>query len=640
MLSTARRVAALVDQGMDCKGLPHLPGTVLLFLLCRPGPCVKQKGYPHPPRMHNLRLFSRCTGLPEEVTRCLYQDLGTSADPLRASMFPLWVSSGSDPLDEGGYDSLHYYYYYLILNRVLLHVSRDAVDGSLRVTDTGTVFASAVISADLVPFGEGSLAHDGAVSNLEGPLDDDNDARHHHGDRYPGGRVASSSSTAVVVCSDGQIFTVGLPLLHTHGHRINGPPSPQVTLQGAMASGCILASSWNPNRSCLVIVEPSPTESTPTISLFDSTLCPIVENVGVVVSPEVVSKLGHKPVNVGWGRKETQFHGQGNRDKALEKKEIDEGIPDGDDGGVGVVWKEDGRFFAVNVAVKATRGSKDGPQGVVAADEGAPPLQVQRKVFVYEGTGQLYSISEPFEGLLNGTIAWNKDLIAVCQQTGGSLHASPRWWCSFVERNGLRHGEFEIPSAASKFQWLDPSTMLIRFRDASAALYTVGNYHWYLKQFWPGQVCDCAVLSGREHSDDLQLVTLTRSPKEGGENQTQAPPGFSLTHSFVRKQVTQAASVVAVIDGPKLLVTPFQHSSIPPPMAHFEIEFQGAINEVTELKGVQGNEYQIEVVLANGARERLCVDVFDGFVKHRESVEDCKAGVEAGKDTTITIQVP
>jgi elongator complex protein 1 len=67
----------------------------------------------------------------------------------------------------------------------------------------------------------------------------------------------------------------------------------------------------------------------------------------------------------------------------------------------------------------------------------------------------------------------------------------------FFERNGLRHGEFTLPFAQREMHivelawscdsavlavWLQPLDPARARNEAIVQLYTVGNYHWYLKQ--------------------------------------------------------------------------------------------------------------------------------------------------------------
>ena len=60
-------------------------------------------------------------------------------------------------------------------------------------------------------------------------------------------------------------------------------------------------------------------------------------------------------MSVGWGSKETQFHGSEGKD-ARSKKKIESTLADWDDKESRVVWRADGLFFAIN-AVEPSLGS-------------------------------------------------------------------------------------------------------------------------------------------------------------------------------------------------------------------------------------------------------------------------------------------
>lgn len=55
-----------------------------------------------------------------------------------------------------------------------------------------------------------------------------------------------------------------------------------------------------------------------------------------------------KFVNVGWGKKETQFHGSLGKAEAVRAPEEVGTVGRHDDAKVRVVWREDGQFFAVS----------------------------------------------------------------------------------------------------------------------------------------------------------------------------------------------------------------------------------------------------------------------------------------------------
>ena len=55
------------------------------------------------------------------------------------------------------------------------------------------------------------------------------------------------------------------------------------------------------------------------------------------------------PVNVGWGKKETQFHGSAGKEAAKESKcSKNKGLSKNDDGKIRISWRGDGNFFVVS----------------------------------------------------------------------------------------------------------------------------------------------------------------------------------------------------------------------------------------------------------------------------------------------------
>lgn len=54
-----------------------------------------------------------------------------------------------------------------------------------------------------------------------------------------------------------------------------------------------------------------------------------------------------KFVSVGWGSKETQFHGSEGK-QARGKRDIAQSLAEWDDSRARIVWRADGLFFAIN----------------------------------------------------------------------------------------------------------------------------------------------------------------------------------------------------------------------------------------------------------------------------------------------------
>ena len=174
-----------------------------------------------------------------------------------------------------------------------------------------------------------------------------------------------------------------------------------------------------------------------------------------------------KHVSVGWGKKETQFQGKrarGLRDPTVPET-VDEGKPSSrEDGSTGISWRGDGAYFAVN-----------------------RPISDHRRVIrVFSRDGVLDSASEPVDGM-ESAVSWRPhgNLIAGIKRSVDSLQVI------FFERNGLRHGQFDLRTtmedmnswaAHVSLTWnIDSSVLAVSYTDR-IQLWTMGNYHYYLKQ--------------------------------------------------------------------------------------------------------------------------------------------------------------
>lgn len=169
-------------------------------------------------------------------------------------------------------------------------------------------------------------------------------------------------------------------------------------------------------------------------------------------------------VNVGWGKKETQFHGSEGKEAARQKPDQ---VPADDvaqlDQRVTIAWRNDDALFAVSFV---------GPQG--------------RMFKVFDKEGVLKSTSERLTGL-EAPIAWRPsgNWIAV-------PHVLPnKYTIGLFEKNGLRHREIVLPFKRAEEQvkglaWSEDSNILAvyteRVEKSAIYLYTIGNYHWYQKQ--------------------------------------------------------------------------------------------------------------------------------------------------------------
>lgn len=261
-----------------------------------------------------------------------------------------------------------------------------------------------------------------------------------------------------------------------------------------------------------------------------------------------------KHVSVGWGKKETQF--QGKRAKALRDPTMPEFVEEGvksryDDGTATITWRGDGAYVAVSSLLNTHR----------------------RVVRVYSAEGVLDSVSEPQDGL-ESALSWRPfgNLIA-----GIKRHFKVDQYVKtevvFFERNGLRHGEFDLrintaddTNSDIRLAWNSDSTILaVCFADR-VQLWTMGNYHYYLKQ----EICHESRIDFHWHiSNPSKCCISTHRQLQILELDFRIDRGSTVPPNDY--------GVVAVIDGHKLKLTPFKHVGVPPPMAYVELEAEDNI---------------------------------------------------------------
>ncbi|KAI1239808.1 hypothetical protein IHE44_0011242 [Lamprotornis superbus] len=271
-----------------------------------------------------------------------------------------------------------------------------------------------------------------------------------------------------------------------------------------------------------------------------------------------------KFVALGWGKKETQFHGSEGKEAAHRKQT--EVLPTSawDDGRPRVTWRGDGQFVAVSA---------------VCPETGA------RKVRVWSRELVLQSTSEPISGL-EQALSWKPsgNLIASTQEKPN------RHDVVFLEKNGLLHGEFTLPFQKGQVKvnemlWNADSTVLaIWLEDLKVEnsnpntyvqLWTTGNYHWYLKQSLHfGSLEENQLVSLLWDRENLYRLHILCQ----GWHYLFYDWHWTTDHGLGEN--SQHIANVAVIDGDKVLVTAFQHAVVPPPMCTYELQLQQAVNQV------------------------------------------------------------
>ncbi|KAM3612355.1 uncharacterized protein V6R79_007268 [Siganus canaliculatus] len=332
----------------------------------------------------------------------------------------------------------------------------------------------------------------------------------------------------------------------------------QLECVGSVDSG-LTSMSWSPDEELVVL-----TTGQETIIMMTKDFEPITE---IRIHQDDFGE--GKFITVGWGKKETQFHGSEGKQAAKKKVQEVQPVAVWDDRRPRVTWRGDGQLFAVSA---------------VCPESGA------RKVRVWNREGVLQATSEPVNGLEQ----------ALCWKPSGSLIASTQRHPNkhsvvFMEKNGLLHGDFTLPFSKDQVKvkdllWNSDSTVLAVWLEDVAAgedkqvntylqLWTVGNYHWYLKQSLDfgrdplkAPVCVCW-----DPERPLRLHVVSRdwtSITYDWGWATERSPGLDATDN----------ANVAVIDGDKILVTTFRQCVVPPPMCSFELQMASPVNQVTFLR--------------------------------------------------------
>ncbi|KUJ12018.1 elongator complex protein-like protein 1 [Mollisia scopiformis] len=314
----------------------------------------------------------------------------------------------------------------------------------------------------------------------------------------------------------------------------------RIEIVGSVDAG-ITAARWSPDEELLAI-----TTRADTVVFMSRSFEGVTD---VTMTPEDLKASNH--VSVGWGKKETQFQGRGAKalkDPTMPEK-IDEGVlSSNDDHRVSISWRGDGAYLAVSTIEGGAR----------------------RILRVYSREGVLDSVSEPVDGL-ESALSWRPagNLISGVQRFKDRVDVV------FFERNGLRHGQFSLrltseqlqsPDQNIKLIWNSDSTVLAVIMADCIQLWTMGNYHWYLKHEVAigGLQPVCPVVW---HSEKPLRFTIGASD------------GFTLIEyifTTARGPISPPEDYgpIAVIDGKIIKVTPFRAANIPPPMALHEVEVQ------------------------------------------------------------------
>ena len=270
------------------------------------------------------------------------------------------------------------------------------------------------------------------------------------------------------------------------------PGEEKIEIVGSVDAG-ISAVAWSPDDELLVLITNAATLLYMTRE-FDNVI-------DITLQPDDLKVSKH--VSVGWGKKETQFKGK--KARALRDPTVPETVDEGvlserDLKETTISWRGDGAYLAVNSIESDSR----------------------RVIRVYSRDGVLESVSEPVDGLV-GALSWRP----AGNVLAGIQYRDDHTRVVFFEKNGLRHGQFDLRlskeevqtwASAISLNWnVDSSVLAVCYKDR-IQLWTMGNYHYYLKQEIPA-VCEASMGIPKPprkpvclswHSEKpLQLIQLT-----------------------------------------------------------------------------------------------------------------------------------
>lgn len=187
----------------------------------------------------------------------------------------------------------------------------------------------------------------------------------------------------------------------------------------AYCAGGIVCMSWSPDQEVVLFIT-----GTGILVVMDTAYTPVAE------CDLSDSEFGDQAfVNVGWGKKETQFHGT--EGKAARARPTADVVDDNDDGEnvaaavsvVAATWRGDSEFVAVSYA---------GVQG--------------RMFKVFDKQGKLQFTSETTAAGLQLPIVWRPTgtWISIAQRLAN------KYVVALFEKNGLKHREILMPFKATE----------------------------------------------------------------------------------------------------------------------------------------------------------------------------------------------
>ncbi|XP_026826897.1 elongator complex protein 1 isoform X2 [Ooceraea biroi] len=306
----------------------------------------------------------------------------------------------------------------------------------------------------------------------------------------------------------------------------------------------------------------------------DHEIIAVVTGVGTVILMvagfEVVAKMdlyssdlgSQQFVSVGWGRKETQFHGSLGKAAATIKQREEPNTNESNTCRTQISWRDDCELFAVYFVHPKTQ---------------------QRCFRTYDKLGTLVCSNENLDEF-GDAFAWkpSENLIATTMRSDDKLAFV------FYEKNGLKLKNLTLPFDPSKLIvtdifWSPDGSILtttckhvLEPHCTTLQLWTETNDHLYLKQ----------TIS---FAADNPLLYATWAPEEFTDNKNRLillslkefrALSFNWCVNRSRGQTADDLAVVGVIDGYKVLITAFRSAVVPPPLCHYTVDIKLPVNAI------------------------------------------------------------
>lgn len=352
-------------------------------------------------------------------------------------------------------------------------------------------------------------------------------------------------------------------------------------------------SSFSPETQCIHIhdkpissVKLSPSQDLIALADEDNNLHLLSIDGQLISSSNALSEQEslHKPVGVGWGSKETQFFGLDGRLSREEEsknetilsdteKEAIENIESSMDykefrrpqeRATTIDWRGDGQYLATLTYL---------------SELGKHSLKIWNRNL------ELQYMSENLVSVERGLISWipNGQHVCCVQRRNKIINE-----IAIFEKNGMIHQRITLPgdnlpwpiqvSYVKDISWShDSKVMACVLKEFPSGeeillLYTMQNSRYYLKFF---SRLDFPCLKGLNFSLRWDSVHLNRFHIVASQG--------SYSEYICSSHVTysQDSSTVAVLDGNKIYITPFDHLCVPPPMSAFTIQAKKPITNVT-----------------------------------------------------------